>query len=70
MDAGPKGGRIEFGTDTKVHPLTIVKMIQTQPQFYKLDGADKLKFAIESDSAEQRLDAVEKLLTQLATSKP
>ncbi|MEZ5510184.1 MAG: transcription-repair coupling factor [Gammaproteobacteria bacterium] len=70
VDAGPKGGRIEFGTDTKVHPLTIVKMIQTQPQFYKLDGADKLKFAIESDSAEQRLDAVEKLLTQLATSKP
>ena len=70
IDAGPKGGRIEFGSDTKVHPLTIVNLIQKQPQFYKLEGADKLKFAIESESAEQRLDAVEKLLTQLGKSKP
>ena len=70
IDAGPRGGRIEFGSETAVHPLTIVKMIQKQPQFYKLDGADKLKFAIDSESPEQRLDVVEKLLTQLATAKP
>ncbi len=70
LDAGPKGGRVEFGNETTVHPLTIVKMIQSQPQFYKLEGADKLKFAIETESADQRLEAVEKLLTQLATAKP
>lgn len=70
VDAGPRGGRIEFGAQTTVHPLTIVKMIQKQPQFYKLDGADKLKFNLESETAEQRLDLVEKLLTQLATAKP
>ncbi|HBO95191.1 MAG TPA: transcription-repair coupling factor, partial [Gammaproteobacteria bacterium] len=65
IDAGPNGGRVEFGVDTKVHPLTIVKMVQIQPQFYKLDGADKLKFAIETDTAEQRLDMIEELLDKL-----
>lgn len=68
VDAGPKGGRVEFGADTKVHPLTIVKMVQNQPQFYRLDGADKLKFSIESDSAEQRLDLTDELLNKLATA--
>jgi len=65
VDAGPKGGRVEFGSETRVHPLTIVKMVQIQPQFYKLDGADKLKFAIETDTAEQRLDMIETLLEKL-----
>ncbi|RLU04079.1 MAG: transcription-repair coupling factor [Ketobacter sp.] len=68
IDAGPKGGRVEFGIDTKVHPLTIVKMVQIQPQFYKLDGADKLKFAIESETAEQRLDLIEELLEKLSVN--
>ena len=65
IDAGPAGGRVEFGPDTRVHPLTIVKMVQIQPQFYKLDGADKLKFAIETETAEQRLDMIEELLEKL-----
>lgn len=66
VDAGPKGGRVEFGADTEVHPLTIVKMVQIQPQFYKLDGADKLKFAIETETAEQRLDLADELLQKLS----
>ncbi|RLT93458.1 transcription-repair coupling factor [Ketobacter sp.] len=68
IDAGPRGGRVEFGAETKVHPLTIVKMVQIQPQFYKLDGADKLKFAIESETAEQRLDLIEELLDKLSVN--
>jgi len=66
VDAGPRGGRVEFGPDTQVHPLTIVKMVQIQPQFYKLDGADKLKFAIETETAEQRLDMINELLQKLS----
>lgn len=65
IDAGPKGGKLEFGADTKIHPLQIVKMVQNQPQFYKLDGADKLRFNIETETAEQRLNMVEELLQKL-----
>ncbi|RLP55812.1 MAG: transcription-repair coupling factor [Ketobacter sp.] len=66
VDAGPKGGRIEFGADTKVHPLTIVKLVQNQPQFYKLEGADKLRFQIESETAEARLHLTEEILDKLS----
>ncbi|MGB3623369.1 MAG: TRCF domain-containing protein, partial [Ketobacter sp.] len=66
VDAGPKGGRIEFGADTKVHPLTIVKLVQNQPQFYKLEGADKLRFQIESETAEARLQLTEEILDKLS----
>ena len=68
IDAGPKGGRLEFGPDTKVHPLQIVKMVQNQPQFYKLEGADKLRFNIETETAEARLDMVQELLEKLDPS--
>ena len=65
LDAGPKGGKIEFGAETRVHPLQIVKMVQNQPQFYKLEGADKLRFNIETETAEQRLDMTQELLQKL-----
>ena len=65
LDAGPKGGKIEFGAETRVHPLQIVKMVQNQPQFYKVEGADKLRFNIETETAEQRLDMTQELLQKL-----
>lgn len=66
IDAGALGGRIEFGADTQVDPLTIVKMIQSQPQNYRLEGADKLKFELESDTAEARIAIINTLLDTLS----
>lgn len=66
IDAHEKGGRIEFGSAPKVDPLTLVKMVQNQPQKYKLEGADRLRFTIASEKAEQRFQTIEKLLTDLA----
>ncbi len=69
LDAGNRGGRIEFGVNTRVHPLSIVKMVQNQPQLYKLEGADKLRFSIESETADERLIIVSELLEKLAPSQ-
>lgn len=66
IDAGDQGGRIEFSSDTGINPLTLVKMVQNQPQRYKLEGADKLRFSLDNKKPEQRFQIVEKLLGELA----
>ncbi|WP_255611683.1 transcription-repair coupling factor [Marinobacterium arenosum] len=66
LDAGEQGGRIEFAGDTRVNPLTLVKMVQNQPQRYKLEGADKLRFTLDLGQPDQRFRSMEKLLGELA----
>lgn len=65
IDAHAQGGRLEFAKDTKVQPMTIVKLVQTQPAQYKLDGADKLRFISDLTDTKKRLAFVEELLKRL-----
>ncbi len=65
VEAGPMGGRIDFGSDTVVEPLTIVQLVQQQPDIYRLHGATTLKFTASMDTAEQRLEQVQTFLSQL-----
>ena len=65
IDVAMENGRFEFGPDAKVDPLAIVKMVQNQPQQYKLEGADKLKFTLDMADPEVRFQTVESLMTQL-----
>ncbi|MBL4869117.1 MAG: transcription-repair coupling factor [Pseudomonadales bacterium] len=65
IDAGSESGYLQFGSEAKVDPLTIVKMVQSQPQLYKLEGADKLKFILDMADAEIRVETIEGLITQL-----
>jgi len=66
IDASDTGGRLEFAAETQVNPLTLVKMVQNQPQRYKLEGADKLRVIQENKNPEQRFKMIEKLLGELA----
>ncbi|ODS24666.1 transcription-repair coupling factor [Candidatus Endobugula sertula] len=68
IDANAKRGLIEFSTTPKVDPLTIVKMVQNQPQNYQLRGANRLLFNIDMMSAEDRLKTTEAILTQLTAT--
>ncbi|MEZ5528932.1 MAG: transcription-repair coupling factor [Porticoccaceae bacterium] len=65
VESGPAGGRVEFGSDTLVDPLTIVQMVQKEPAVFKLQGASTLKFAVPTNTAEQRLVQVQALLNRL-----
>ncbi|UYG05940.1 transcription-repair coupling factor [Halomonas sp. LR3S48] len=65
LEAGAARGRVIFGSQTRVDPLTLVKMIQTEPQRYRLDGADTLRFEAEMEKEENRFQAVEQLLDAL-----
>ena len=66
IDAGPKSGRIEFGPEPKVNALSIVKLVQNQPQAYKLEGADRLKYTLPMDQPDQRIAATEAVLDTLS----
>jgi len=65
VEASKVGGRIEFASQTSVEPLTIVKLVQKQPQRYRLEGANQLKFSFEMESAQERLHQVNHVLQQL-----
>ncbi|NIC04425.1 transcription-repair coupling factor [Billgrantia bachuensis] len=65
LEAGAARGRVIFGGQTRVDPLTLVKMIQAEPQRYRLDGADTLRFEAEMEKEEARFQAVEQLLDTL-----
>ena len=65
IEAGAESGRIEFSSETAVDPLTLVKMVQTQPQRYKLEGATYLRFVEKMDTADHRIQTVHQLLERL-----
>ncbi|MEO5572909.1 MAG: transcription-repair coupling factor [Gammaproteobacteria bacterium] len=66
IDAGMAGGRIVFGATPNIDPLKIIKLIQTQPKIYKLDGQHKLRLTMDLPDTAARLAMLEALLTQLA----
>nr|WP_272904119.1 transcription-repair coupling factor [Pseudomonas petrae] len=65
VDAGPQGGRIEFAADTTVDPLTLIKLIQSQPKRYKFEGATLFKFMVPMERPEERFATLEALLERL-----
>ena len=44
IDVHPEGGRVVFTATPKINTEQLIRLIQTQPQAYKFDGSDKLKF--------------------------
>lgn len=61
IEAGPKGGYIEFSEKTTVDPRFIILLIQQQSRTYKMEGANRLRFIIETEDAKSRV----KLVTQM-----
>ena len=54
-----------FGPEPKVDVTRLVRLIQSQPRLYKLDGRDKLRFIKGLPDAEARADEVEGLLEKI-----
>lgn len=66
IDIGPQGGKIEFSTNTHVNPLVIIKLIQSQPNKYKLEnGGTIFKFQIPMEKAEERFVILESFFDKL-----
>ncbi len=65
VDAGPQGGRIEFSPETSVDPLVLVKLIQAQPNRYRLEGATLFRFQVPMERPEERFNVLEALMERL-----
>ena len=65
LDLGEKGGRVLFKPQPNIDPMRVIKLIQTQPKVYSLDGQDKLRVRMELAGAVERIGAVQALLTAL-----
>jgi transcription-repair coupling factor (superfamily II helicase) len=66
VEANKEFGRIEFGSKTTVDPLTIVKLVQTRPQRYRLEGATHLKFFADMEDPNERIQQTYTALEALA----
>jgi len=66
IEAGAKGGRIVFNDKPELNVGELLKLIQTEPQVYKLDGQEKLRFGKSLPEPEVRIKEISALLTRIA----
>jgi len=67
IEAGPQGGSIDFKETTRVNPLSLVTLVQSDPRSYKLAGATRLRFEQELPGLVERQGYLEQLLDTFAT---
>jgi len=65
IEANAGGGRIIFSATPNINTDQLISLIQTQAQFYKFDGADKLRFIKPFETTEQKLEFITELLDKL-----
>lgn len=65
IEAGPTSGRLKFLQNTKVEPITIIKLVQENPNKFKLLNNDQLSFTMPMGNHELRLSSVYAMLSSL-----
>ena len=66
FELGPAGGRVVFTAKPNVDPMSVIRLIQSQPKVYAMDGPDKLRLKLELPDAASRLRTARGLLALLA----
>ncbi len=64
IEVSERGGYIEFAEQTRVNPLYLVSLLQSQPRIYRMDGSTRLRFQIPSPDAAARFALLDTLLTE------
>lgn len=66
IEGNEKGGFIEFAEGNRVDPSWLIRLLQQEPQYWRLDGPTRIKFMRNLSEPGQRKQWVEKLIEQLA----
>ncbi len=66
MDINVNGGMIEFSPDTPVEAITIIKLMQSKPTMYRMEGGQRLKISAQLQDTNERIEFVVQLLQQLS----
>jgi transcription-repair coupling factor (superfamily II helicase) len=67
LDLGGNGGRVHFQAQPNVDPMSVIRLIQSQPRVYSMDGPDKLRVRMELPDAASRLRTARGLMQVLKT---
>jgi transcription-repair coupling factor (superfamily II helicase) len=65
IDFGPTGGRVEFAADTRVDPFALVRLVQREPNSYRLEDGTRLRVTAKLDDIDKRFERVADLLERL-----
>jgi transcription-repair coupling factor (superfamily II helicase) len=65
IDIGQASGRLEFGSDTRVDPLALVRLVQREPNTFRLDGGTRLRITRNLEDSAKRVDFIRELLDRL-----
>jgi transcription-repair coupling factor (superfamily II helicase) len=65
LELSATGGRIHFLAQPNVDPVSVIRLIQSQPKSYAMEGPDKLRIKMELPDAASRLRAAKGLLAVL-----
>ena len=65
INLGLSGGVIEFRTDADIEPIKLIRLIQSAPDIFKLDGPQKLRINSEFEQAQQRFEFIREFLRKL-----
>ena len=65
IDVGSNSGKLEFGKNPNINPMQIVALVQSQPNIFKMEGSNMLRFKLPSETVEERLQLVEDILKSL-----
>ncbi len=66
IDVGTSSGKFIFSSKTSVDPMNLVKLVQSQPNIFKLEGSSTLRFKLGSETMEQRSQLINDILNELA----
>lgn len=66
VEASATNITVNFSSNTSVEPITIVQLVQQQPDRYRFQGATELKYTAPMATADLRINSVRKLLEVLA----
>jgi transcription-repair coupling factor (superfamily II helicase) len=65
IEAHDRGGHLEFDPNTDIDPTFLVKLLQTQPKQFSMEGPTKFKFAIPLTDRRERIQFVVNMLGEL-----
>ena len=69
LEIGEKSGRVQFVAQPDIDPMAIIRLIQSQPKRYQMEGGDRLRLTgLELPDAAARMQVARSLFALLAIS--
>ena len=69
VEGNAAGGRILFNENPAIDTMALLTMIQTEPKTYKFDGKTTLRFAVSTETPEERIEFIDQTLQRLAVKE-